>query len=279
MPADATPIFTNGRESHRSADAENYGTKPCARRASSKFWVQGSKFRFCETKPTPNPNLETASRIAKRTQSTLRLFHAGRTEVRAPMKITKRSHPLGAAVQGSEFKVQSRGKLRNKANLMHRRFQDLRSLIASSSVVVDRRYRFFAKRSHCAQRAGSKFGVQGSKHSVSAPLRLCGERKMRNEAMGSKYWHPIERSASHDEACEEITKRSHALGAPVQSFGFKVQGCGNFAKQSQLETRNSKHGTVSEIAKRTQLETQNAKPGQRRLQDFTWITQLCLKTA
>ena len=79
----------------------------------------------------------------------------------------------------------------------------------------------FLRNEPIARRAGSKFPCS----------RFKAFRNLRNEAINP------EREKGGRGEREKITKRSHALGSPVQSFGFKVRGCGIFAKRSQPRER------------------------------------------
>jgi hypothetical protein len=86
--------------------------------------VSGSRASNYQTKPMRFEGQDRINRMQMRflpnePNQLSRWFHAGRTEVRAPMKITKRTQPL-----------------------MNRRFQDLRSQIDGRSTVTEGRCGF-----------------------------------------------------------------------------------------------------------------------------------------
>ena len=233
-----------------------------ARRAGSEFRVPGSTFRSPRYPINPRSKrfLPNEANGREGGQKETAALASSRYE-----KITKRTHALDAPVQGSEFKAQSSltpdplpsegvreprlehdGKLRNGAMRWRASstFQVQSSKLGPEtpsrkpeicetnpirSTVTDRRY-------SCARRAGSRFRVQGSKSSENFQTNPFGSAldalsifiQLHAEQMGNRPCY--------------FTKRTHALEAPVQSSGFKVQSFRKYETKPPMKPEMRSHG-------------------------------------
>jgi hypothetical protein len=85
----------------------------------------------------------------------------------------------------------------------------------------------FTKRTHCPRSAVSKFRHQ--RYPCNPRPKEITERSHSSDS---------EQNSCECANCREITKRTHAFGAPVQSLGFEVQSFQKNAKRTQPETSN-----------------------------------------
>ena len=125
---------------------------------------------------------------------------------------------LGAPVQGFKFKVQSFPKLRNEA-IHEKKRKGAREKGGKGAVSA-----IFTKRSHALDAP-----VQGFEFKVQSYRKITKRTHSVRRRTPCRFLY----SSMQNRLAPIFTKRSHALGAPVQGFGFKIRSYAKFAKRSQ----------------------------------------------